>query len=316
MKKIKTAVIGAGNMGDRHARIYSEISRLVAVADINPEIGHKIASRYNVNFYQNYKEMIDKEKPEAISVVVPTEFHSNVAIDCLEKKIPILLEKPIAQNLAQARKIIAKAKESKTVLMVGHIERFNPAVMALKEIMKEKKLGTIISLLAIRVGINPPKVINADVSLDLAIHDIDIFNYLLNSFPNHKKIINHKVYKNNKSDASVIVLEYPSTTGIIQTNWITPIKIRKLLVTGSRGYCELDYIKQELSIYNNPVHITNDGGFSNILSLSNNPKKNVFVSMKEPLREEISYFLKNKDNIGAFDNGIYAYKALEVLQKK
>lgn len=316
MKKIKTAVIGAGNMGSRHARIYSEISRLVAVVDINSTTGQELANKYNVNFYRNYKEMIDKEGPEAVSIVVPTQFHSVVAIECLKRKIPTLLEKPIAKNLGQARKIIDQAKESKTVLMVGHIERFNPAVITLKEIIKEKKLGTIISLLAIRVGINPPVHPNADVSLDLAIHDIDIFNYLLDCFPNHKKIINHKVYKNSKSDVSVIILEYPSTTGIIQTNWITPIKIRKLLVTGSKGYCELDYIKQKLSIYNSPPHITNDGGFSNILSLSNNPKKNVFVSMKEPLREEISYFLKNKDNIDVFDNGIYAYKALEVLQKK
>lgn len=313
MKKIKTAVIGAGNMGSNHARIYSEISNLVAVSDINSEVGRSLANKYNVKFYQNYKEMIDKEELEAVSVVVPTQYHSKVAIECLENKISTLLEKPIAKNLDQASKIIAQAKKSKTVLMIGHIERFNPATVTLKGIINKKKLGTIISLLAIRVGINPPKVPNADVSLDLAIHDIDIFNYLLDSFPISKKIVKHKVYKNNKADSSSIILEYPSTTGIIQTNWITPIKIRKLLITGSKGYCELDYVKQKLSIYNSPVHLLADDGFSNILSLSNNPKKDVLVSRKEPLREEISYFLKNKNNIGAFDNGLSAYKALEVL---
>lgn len=316
MKKIKTAVIGVGNMGSNHARIYSEISHLVAVSDINPEVGQKLADRYNVEFYQDYKEMIDVEKPEAVSVVVPTQFHSTVAIDCLKKRIPTLLEKPIAKTLGQAKKIISQAEQSKTVLMIGHVERFNPATVALKKIVKEKTLGKIITLLAIRVGLNPPVYPDADVSLDLAIHDIDIFNYLLDSFPKHKKIINHKVYKNNKSDVSLIVLEYSSTTGIIQTNWITPIKIRKLLVTGSKGYCELDYIKQKLFIYNSPVHLSRGGGFSNLLSLSNNPKKNVIVSKKEPLREEISYFLKNKDNFGAFDNGFYAYKAIEVLLGK
>ena len=307
-KKIRTAVIGVVNMGKNHARIYSKISDFIAVSDTQPKLGKKIADKYRVNYYENYKKMLQQENIEAVSVVVPTKLHKNVVLDCLERRIPTLVEKPIAENIKDAKLVLRKAKSKKTFLMVGHIERFNPAVKKLKEIVDEGKLGRIISLLAIRVGIAPPKEPNSDVALDLGIHDVDIFNYILNGYPIRKKVVRGKLFRDNLADSSGILLEYPLATGYIQTNWITPIKMRKLYVTGSKGFIELDYVSQKLIMYNKIIVSKAYGDYYDFVKLSNLSKKTVYVSRKEPLKEELLFFLGNikKDKHALAEDAINA----------
>ena len=294
-KKVKTAVIGVGNMGENHARIYSKISNLIAVADLDPQKGKLIANKYKCKFYHLYQQMLDQEKPQAVSVVVPTEFHKKIAIDCLKKKIPVLVEKPIAKSFSAAQEMLKEAKKNKTFLMPGHIERFNPAVIKLKQLIDQKRVGRIINLLAVRVGISPPRARKSDVVLDLATHDVDIFNYLLNDFPLKKKIIKHQLFPDNLADSASILLEYPITTAIIQTNWITPIKIRKLYLTGAKGFAKLDYINQKLVLYDK-------------LSV-----KKVFVSKKEPLKQELLFFLKNIKNFLLLKMTKQAIMAIKIL---
>jgi UDP-N-acetylglucosamine 3-dehydrogenase len=291
--KIRTAVIGVGNMGKNHVRIYSEISNLTAVSDVNSSIGISIAKKYKVKFYENYLEMLDKEKIDAISVVVPTKFHKEVVIQCLERKIPTLVEKPIAETFPDAQLMLKESIKQKIFLMVGHVERFNPAVLRLKKMINQGKFGKIISLLPIRVGISPPVTANSDVCLDLGIHEVDIFNYILGEYPVSKKIIKHKIYKKNISDSASILLEYSNATGIIQTNWITPIKMRKLFVTGVKGFAQLDYISQKLIIYDKSVNFKTNGSYLEFMSLADNPKKEIYISKKEPLKNELEYFLSN-----------------------
>lgn len=296
MKKIKVGIIGVGNMGKNHARVYSEIADLVAISDINEEVGKKIADKYNVAFYQNYRKMIKDKRIEAISVVVPTLSHRTVVIDCLRKNIPTLVEKPIASNLVDARKMLKVAKKNKTLLMVGHVERFNPVIIKLKKIIDEGRLGKIISLLAIRVGISPPNPSASDVAFDLGIHDVDVFNFLLGKFPEKKKVLKTKLFSKNTADSSTLLLEYGRITGMIQTNWITPVKMRKLFVSGVEGYAELDYIQQKLILYDKILNTRFDGSFYELVSLSANPKKEIYISKKEPLKEELLFFLSNRNN--------------------
>lgn len=311
-KKIKTAVIGVGNMGKNHARVYSEISRLVAVSDLIPQRGKAVAKKYNARFYQDYQKMLREQKPEAVSVVVPTKFHKRVSLETLARKIPTLVEKPITDSPKAAQAILKAAQENKTFLMVGHIERFNPAVVKLKQLISQGRFGRIISLLAVRVGINPPLTKKSNVVLDLAIHDIDVFNFLLEEFPKRKKIVKHKIFKDNLADSASLLLEYKNTTAMVQTNWVTPIKIRKLSVTGTKGFCELDYILQKLIIFDKISSITPKPGFSGLVALSKTPKKEVFVSKKEPLKEELKFFLKNLKNY-QLKSAQKATQALKIL---
>lgn len=310
---IKTAVIGVGNMGKHHARIYSEISNLVAVADLNEEVGKMIADKYGTKYYKNYHGLLNKEKIEAVSVAVPSVFHRKVVIDCLSSKIPTLVEKPIAEKIKDANAMIEEASKQKTLLMVGHIERFNPAIIKLKEIVKNKKLGKIINLLALRIGLHPPVMTGLDVAVDLSIHDIDIFNFLLDEIPKRKKIVKNKIFPGSIADSSSFILEYEKTTGMIHSNWVTPVKIRKLFVSGSEGFAELDYISQKLIIFQKMNHEDKQDDYLNFLTYSDTPQKIEFVSKKEPLKEELKFFLKNYKNYKLTKVAKEAMLALETI---
>lgn len=312
MKKIKVGVIGVGNMGKNHARVYSEIASLVAISDINKTVGLEIAKKYNTRFYVNYKEMIKSEQLNVISVVVPTYLHKDVVFDTLKNNIPTLVEKPIASNLFDGQKMFGYAKKNQILLMVGHVERFNPVIIKLKKIIDEGRLGKIISLLAIRVGISPPNADASDVAFDLGIHDVDVFNFLLGRFPEKKKILKTKLFSKNTADSSTLLLEYGKITGMIQTNWITPVKIRKLYVSGVEGYAELDLILQRLVLYDKILNTRFDGSFYELVSLSQTPKKEIYISKKEPLKEELRNFISNRNNWES-SNVADAIEALKIV---
>lgn len=309
-KKIKTAVIGTGGMGKNHVRVYSEISNLVAIADLREDIGKPLAKAHKATFYNDYREMLDTEKPDAVSVVVPTQFHKEVALECLSRKIPTLVEKPLAHTVEDAEAIIDSSVKNKTTLMVGHIERFNPAILKLKNIINKGTLGRVISMLAIRVGISFPAAKNNDVIIDLAVHDIDIFNFILDSTPLSQKTVKHKIFKQNLWDSASMLLEYKNAGCMILTNWVTPVKMRKLYVTGTDGFAEVDYIKQKISLYGKHMNKKQDGDFFEFLSMHEQPTKDVFISKKEPLKEELQFFL----NSAAYNIKVDSSHALDAMK--
>lgn len=312
MKKVKVGIIGVGNMGKNHARVYSKVANLVAVSDINERRGREIADKYGAIFYKDHKQMLQEQRLEAVSVVVPTLFHKDIVFDCIKKNLPTLVEKPIAGNLVDARKILQVANKYKTLLMVGHVERFNPVIVKLKKIIDEGRLGKIISLLAVRVGMSPPNTSASDVALDLGIHDVDVFNFLLGKLPEKKKVLKTKLFSKNIADSSILLLEYGKVTGVIQTNWITPVKTRKLFVSGVEGYAELDYIKQKLILRDKILNTKFDGSFYELISLSNTPKKEIYISKKEPLKEELLHFLSNRQN-WKLNNIVDSIEALRIV---
>jgi len=293
MKKIKVAVVGVGNMGRHHARIYSQLNNvdLVAVSDLDAKKGQEIAKKYKTKFYRDYRELLDKEKLEAISVVVPTQYHELVACDFLKRKVSVLLEKPISDNLTSARRIIKTARENDSFLAVGYIERFNPAVVKLKEMIKRGKLGEIISLLARREGGFPSQIGDSNVVLDLAVHDIDIMNYLLEEKPVKVFVHKEKFHSRIQEDAGEIFLEYKKASGFVQVNWVTPIKIRELCVTGTKGYVHLNYISQELINYRAKIK-KELSDFVELIRFSEPEFTKIAVKKEEPLKLEIKSFLR------------------------
>jgi len=315
MKKLRTAVIGVGNMGRHHARIYSEITNLVGVSDLDEKQGKALAKERKTIFYKNYQELLEKNEIDCISIAVPTSEHAQIAIDCLNRKIPTLVEKPLANNVQEANKIIATSKKNKTLLMVGHIERYNPAVTKLKEMVDSGDIGEILSMLAVRVGISPPVQKKSDVVSDLAIHDIDVFNYLLNETPKKTRIVKQQLKKDNISDAASILLEYKNAIGMIQTNWITPIKIRKLYITGSKQYVELDYIAQQITSNSRSLGERHKSGFFEFLTTYEPIEENVQVIKKEPLKEELKVFLKLVKSGESIDS-TYALNAVKIVTEQ
>ncbi|OGF20695.1 hypothetical protein A2316_02790 [Candidatus Falkowbacteria bacterium RIFOXYB2_FULL_38_15] len=280
-KKKQVAVIGVGNMGKNHLRIYSEIPtvRIVSISDLNPVLIRALATQYQLNAYIDFREMLDREKIDIVSICVPTSKHYTTARECIERGINVLLEKPIADDLRQALDLLDLSKKMSVKFLVGHVERFNPMIGRIKEIIEQGQIGRIIAIIARRVGKFPPQIQDADVAMDLAIHDIDISNYLLEKLPIEIQKNGQRNLTKNREDSVEFFLRYNcGVSSYIQANWITPVKIRKLIITGERGYLEADYISQEIELYQ-------DRG------AEGTRVTRVASDKKEPLAEELLYFI-------------------------
>lgn len=318
-KNLRVAVIGAGNMGKNHLRNYflMEDAELVGLADINPET-EKLAKEFNAAFFTDYKAMLDELVPDAVSIVVPTPFHYEVAREVMTRGIHCLLEKPIASSVEEAEKLIALSKDKGLVFTVGHIEHYNPLIVELKKLLDKKTIGEITSIVCKRVGGFPAVEPRTDVIIDLAVHDIGIMGYLLGTHP--KKVYSHgsRTHHSQKVDSAEILVDYGNASGFVQANWLTPVKIRTISVTGSEGYIEGNYITQELEYYkHNMAHKKNEDFEAFVKAMGEPERKKIKVEFKEPLRVELSAFLAKvrKESGPELVNPELAKEALDVAIK-
>ena len=273
---IKIGVVGVGMMGQHHARVYSELEcELVGVADSNIEQAREIGERYRTRYYSDYTELIPQV--DAVSIAVPTTLHRQIAMDFIRQGVHCLVEKPIASNLEGAEEMIRGAEENHVKLMVGHIERFNPAVLRLKQIIDQGTLGKLMIISTRRVGPFASRIRDVGIIIDSATHDIDIARYLTGKEP---VVVFSKAGKfhNEKEDHGIVILDFGDITGHIEVNWFTPHKVRSLVATGSEGIAYLDYIEQELKIYNSQG------------------VREVEIEKAEPLKLELEHFLKCVQN--------------------
>jgi UDP-N-acetylglucosamine 3-dehydrogenase len=315
---LKAAVIGVGSMGKNHARVYYDLDNveLVAVADLDSKNGIEISKKFDCKFYRDYNEMLTKEKIDVVSIAVPTTQHTKVAIDVLSKGIHVLIEKPIADTVENANKIVKLAKSKKLTLAVGHIERFNPVVVKLKKIIDSGQLGEIISIITRRVGLFPPRVRDANVVLDLGVHDIDICNYLLSSNPKEIFARGGKALNVGREDYAEIFLKYEKTNAIIQVNWITPVKIRVINITGTKGYARANYVTQELTLFKSNYKKIPDNFGDFMVEFGEPVRENIPVDIKEPLKVEILDFLTSvRENKPPLVDGKKALDALKIAIK-
>ncbi len=249
---LKAAVIGVGNMGRHHARVYAGLDgvQLAAVVDPDRHLAQRHADKYRCSYYSDYARMIREEKPDLVSVAVPTSLHETIALDLIAKRIPVLIEKPVTNSLRSAREIIARARTRRSIVAIGHVERYNPPVQRLKEFLKQGRFGRVIAISSKRVGVYPPQITDVDVLIDLAVHDIDVCNFLLDRMPQSVYARAGKALNSQRYDYADIFLKYKDTDVTLQVNWITPVKVRELALTGINAYAELNYMNQTLKIYN------------------------------------------------------------------
>ncbi len=291
---IKAAVIGCGSMGQNHIRNYAEIEDvdLVAVCDVDIARARKFSKKYGCKAYDNYAEMIDKEKPDVVSVVVPTKLHKKVAVDVLNKKVNILLEKPIASNIKDAEEIINSAKENNVKLMIGHIERFNPAVIEAKRRILNNELGKLIEITAVRVGPFAMRIRDVGVITDLTIHDIDTVKFLTEG--NIIEVYGFTSSKINKDREDLFFGLARFDNNIVasfQTNWMTPHKIRETRIVGEKGMFKIDYLTQNLYFYEN-AYFKNIPTYDEVLrGVLEGKMVKYKINKTEPLRNEILHFI-------------------------
>ncbi len=303
---LRVGVVGVGMMGQHHVRVYSELAKegkveLVGIADANFERAKELAKKYGTIPYADYRDLA-KENLDAVDIAVPTSLHREVALEFINQGTSVLVEKPIADTVGNAEAIIKTAEEKGVTLMVGHIERFNPAVLKLRELIEREELGKVVTISAKRVGPMAARIRDVGIIIDLGVHDIDVISYL---FGERVRTVyaraGNVLHPAGVEDHALITLGFNDGTGIVETNWLTPHKTRTLNVVGTGGIAYLDYIEQSLKLYNNEWI------------------KEAKIERKEPLRNEIEHFIEcvetGKKPIVDGEAGLHALKVALLAQE-
>jgi UDP-N-acetylglucosamine 3-dehydrogenase len=289
MVMLNTGVIGVGSMGTNHARVLSEISNLVGVADPYKVVGEAVSKKTGAQYFEDYKDLL-KEDIQAVCIAAPTETHFRIAQDVISSGVNLLVEKPMCLTLEDSEKLVQLAKDAGLTLAVGHIERHNPVVGFTKKALAAGAYGEAIALAARRVSSFPDRIKDVGVIMDLGIHDVDVMRYLLDSevesvFTQGRRR-KHDVFE----DHANILLDFENgTTGFVEINWLTPMKVRRLSLTCSKNFVELDYVKQSLVISSSSL-----GEFDpfNLYQVHlEYDIRRVSLQKEEPLKNELNDFL-------------------------
>jgi predicted dehydrogenase len=283
-------------MGRNHARVLHELPNveLVGVADSDLDAACQVAGVHGTHWYGSLEQLLKKERPEAVTIAVPTENHHEAVMEALAAGCHVLVEKPIAATLPQADELVAAARSAGRVLAVGHIERYNPAVLELKRRLDDGQLGRVYQFDAQRLGPFPQRIRDVGVVIDLATHDLDLMRFLTGS-----EIVRvyaetrRKVHTTREDMVSGLLRLEDGSVGLLQINWLTPTKIRQLTVTGERGMFRADYLTQDLFFHENAEAADHNWEQITMLrGVSEGSMVKYAIQKQEPLQSELEAFMK------------------------
>ena len=309
---MKVAVIGAGVMGKNHARVLSTLDSLAGVVDADFELAKRVASKYRV---EAAKDISDLDFDAAV-IATPTVTHYELAKKVITMGKHVLVEKPFTHDLDKAQELIDLAKDMDVILAVGHIERFNPIV----EFFKNMNSKNLITINAKRVSGFPTRIRDVGVILDLGVHDIDVFRYIVGEIVEvyaRGGKIKHDKYEDH---ASMLFTFKNGRHGYIEINWLTPKKIRKLWLTYTDKYAEGDYIEQWVEVSSGKLEYDEFNTFNIQVDLN---IRRINLKKEEPLKRELANFINAIENstkpLVTGEDGLAAVKvakaALQSLEK-
>ncbi len=296
---LKAAVIGVGSMGKHHARIYREMDlvELVGIVDQNATTAAQVAARNAVPYFLSLDELLDKHRPDLVSLAVPTSFHYSLAMQLIDQGIHVLIEKPIATTVEEGERLIDAAERAGVVVAVGHIERFNPAVMELERQLRDGKLGNIYQIHTQRLSPYPPRIQDSGVLLDLGSHDIDLIRCLINDevLSVYAETMNLTASKYEDTFNGLMRFR-GGAVGVLDVNWMTPTKIRRLTITGRRGMFVCNLLAQELVFYENGEQTSEWETLSLMHGVSEGNTLGIRIARQEPLMTELTDFVQAVDD--------------------
>ncbi|WP_126665071.1 Gfo/Idh/MocA family protein [Haloterrigena salifodinae] len=304
-RPIRAGVIGVGSMGENHARVYSELQdvELACVADHDEEVARRVADAYATDAVA-FETVL--ERCDVVTVAVPTRAHYDVVSDCLNADVHVLVEKPIAETTEQGRALAELAEERGLVLQVGHIERFNPAVQTVTDLVEDLD---VISVEAERLGPPLDRTALGNVVFDLMVHDLDIVASLLEDQPDSVTATGTE-----SGQYATATLEFDDVVASLTASRVTQKKVRTLTVTARECLVEVDYLEQSVLIHRDsyPEYLTDDGKRRyRHESVVERPR----VDNGEPLRHELESFVEAARNdsepVVTAEDGI---RALEMVQ--
>ncbi len=304
MNRIRVGVVGVGHLGQHHARNYSEMEgcELVGVADLDRKSATRVAEKFRTQAFFDFRMLIGQV--DAVSVVVPTTLHFGVARELMESGIHVLVEKPFTTTVEEARTLIGLAREKRVVLQVGHIERFNPAIVKLQEVLTRPGF-----IECHRLGPYDPRVRDVGVVLDLMIHDIDIVLQLVRSPLVSIDAIGVPILSEREDIANARLKFENGCTANLTVSRVTPNRMRKIRIFQPNTYVSIDYQKQAMEIYRREEI---EG------AVEGEPKaqivrKRLRLKKDEPLKQELTHFVQCvRDGAQPAVTGEHGQNALDV----
>ncbi len=274
---LRVGVIGVGVMGSNHARVFAGLpgAQLVGVADPDRNQAEFVARTLGCAEVAEVNQLLDL-KIDAVTIAAPTHLHHDISLACIARGVHVMVEKPIASTVEEGRAIIAAARRAGVTLMVGHVERFNPAVEAIKEAIRNED---ILSIAITRVGPFPPRMSNVGVVIDLAVHDIDLIRWFTDS---DIVEVQPQLSSAVAEREDIALLQFRTASGVlahINTNWLTPFKARNVTVATRGKYVMGDLLTRQVT---ECFGFQPDGSYS---------MRHLSVGHAEPLRSELLAFL-------------------------
>jgi predicted dehydrogenase len=274
---LRVGVVGVGVMGSNHARVFADLPgvKLVGVADPDGKQRDFVSRALSCPAFSGVEPLL-AEGVDAVTIAAPTHLHLELALCCIQRGVHVLVEKPIAPSVEEGRAIIAAARHARVALMVGHVERFNPTVEAIKNAICDED---ILSIAITRVGPFPPRMSNVGVVIDLAVHDIDLIRWFTDSeIAEVQPQLSNAVAERE----DIALLQFRTTSGVlahINTNWLTPFKARNVTIATRNKYVMGDLLTRQVT---ECFGFQPDGSYS---------MRHLSVGHAEPLRAELQAFV-------------------------
>ncbi|HXX06541.1 MAG TPA: Gfo/Idh/MocA family oxidoreductase [Pseudolabrys sp.] len=277
-RPLRVGVVGVGVMGSNHARVFAGLPgvELVGVADPDSKQAEFVARTLSCIAVSDVSELLDRDL-DAITIATPTHLHREIALACIARGVHVMVEKPIASSVEEGRDILNAARRAGLILMVGHVERFNPAVEAIKDAIRGED---ILSIAITRVGPFPPRMSNVGVVIDLAVHDIDLIRWFTES---DIVEVQPQLSSAVAEREDIALLQFRTASGVlahINTNWLTPFKARNVTVATRGKYVTGDLLTRQVT---ECFGFQPDGSYS---------MRHLSVGHAEPLRAELLAFLR------------------------
>lgn len=270
---MKIAQIGTGGWGKNHTRILSQLGVLTAVCDANEERGKEYGEKYSVNHYNSVDSLLSSEEFDAALVCTPTSTHSAIASQLIQAKKHVFVEKPLTYLSEDGEGLLELAKKNKVILTCGYIERFNPAVDVVKNLVISKKYGELVMLEFHRENRMPLHIKDVGIIYDTSVHDIDTAMWLFDDTPEVVFARAGKIRHEHEDFATIMLGFKDNRVAIISSNWITPTRVRRFNAVCTEAIISSDFISQEVTIG------------------TNNDTQTPRMEKQEPLLLEIKNFL-------------------------
>ena len=289
---LRLGLAGLGSMGRNHLRVISGHPEtvLAAVADPDAETLAAATAQTGAAGWSDPLAMIREADVDAVVIAAPTTFHPDLAHAAIERGLPVLVEKPLAATAEDAWAIVRAGRQAGVPVQVGHVERYNPAVLKLGQLLREGWLTTIYAIVSRRAGPFPARIRDVGVTVDLATHDADMLSWVAGERP--ARVYAELAQRKHASHEDLLfgLLHFPSgASGMLDVNWLTPAKRRQLTVIGEEGMFELDYLTQRLTFTKSDLaHPQLIAGYAPTFS---GDVIDIEVEVKEPLQAQLNAFV-------------------------